>query len=208
MNISLSSAAFDALLNVVTSDGSALIAADDNGGGGTNSSLRLITAAGDKAFRATSAGAGQTGGYTLTSSSTSADVTDCSTVYLEIGASTDQTLSTTDCKTNFNPASSDWSNSAVAGDAFRVYIPAGTTVRISETAVPLDALIAFYSPSGSLLTYRDNGGVGASGTEVITFTATTSGFYKIVAGSYCLLFDDPYQAGCDYGPYTLSVIKP
>jgi hypothetical protein len=89
-----------------------------------------------------------------------------------------------------------------------VYIPAGVTVQISETAQPLDALLSLYDPSGKLVTYRDNGGVGASGTETITFTATTAGFYRIVAGSYCLLFDDPYQAGCDYGAYTLKVIKP
>jgi hypothetical protein len=208
MNVSLSSAAFDAVLNVVTSDGSAIIAADDNSAGGTNSTLRLITAAGDKALRATSAGAGQTGAYTLSSSSTSSDVTDCSTVYIEIGASTDQSLATTDCQTNFNPPSGDWTNSSVSGDAYRVYIPAGVTVQISETAQPLDALLSLYDPSGKLVTYRDNGGVGASGTETITYTATSSGFYKVVAGTYCLLFDDPYQAGCDYGAYTLKIVKP
>lgn len=203
VNVSMTSTAAGALLNVLTADATALVASN----GSTPASFRLITASGPKAVAATAA-AGATGSYTISVASTSSDVTDCSPVYLEIGASTDQTLSTTDCQTNWNPASGDWSKSAVSGDAFLVYIAAGTTVRISETAVPLDALIGFYSPAGTLITYRDNGGVGASGTEVINYTATTSGFYRVVAGSYCLLFEDPYRAGCDYGPYTLSVVKP
>jgi hypothetical protein len=198
VNISMT-AGFDALAQVVTSDGTALVASDDNSGGGTNAAFRLVTAAGSKAVRATSASAGATGSYSVSVASTSADVTNCSPVFIEIGASTDQTLSPSDCTTNY---------AGVAGDQFLVYIPAGITVRISETAIPLDALIAFLSPTGSLIVERDNGGVGASGTEVINFTAPTSGFYKVVASSYCLVYNDPYQAGCDYGPYTLSVIKP
>lgn len=202
-NISMTSAAAGAVLNVETADGTALVASN----AGNPASLRLIAASGPKAVAAT-ADPGATGAYSISVATTSSDVTDCTPVYLEIGGSTDQTLSTTDCKTNWTPPSGDWTKSDVSGDAFLVYIPAGTTVRISETAQPLDALIGFYSPAGTLITYRDNGGVGASGTEVINYTATTSGFYKVVAGSYCLLFQDPYQAGCDYGAYTLSVIKP
>lgn len=201
VNISLTSAAFNALLEVVTTAGTALILQNDDSPAGstTNSLARLIAAAGAKAVRATSAAAGETGSYTASVTSTSSAVTDCSTVYIEIGASTDQTLSPSDCATNY---------ASVAGDAYKVYIPAGITVRISQTAIPLDALIAFLSPTGALIVERDNGGVGASGTEIINFTATTAGFYTIVASSYCLVYDDPYQANCDYGPYTLSVIKP
>ena len=191
VNISLSSAAAGALLNVSTADGTQLIASDP-------AAVRLITAASSKTVTST-ASPGATGAYTLSVASTSSDVTDCTPVFIEIGASTDQTLSTTDCKTNY---------AGVSGDAFSVYIPAGITVRISQTAIPLDALIAFKSPSGSLIVERDNGGVGASGTEVITYTAPTSGVYTIVATSYCLVYNDPYRANCDYGPYTLSVIKP
>jgi hypothetical protein len=217
VNIALSSAAFDALLNVWTTNGVAQVATNDNdpAGGTTNSVLRLIAAPGTSTVDATSASAGKTGAYTLSVTSTSADVADCSKVYIEIGATTTQNLATTDCKTNFAPAATAaqtgegvWKNTNVSGDAFLVYIAAGTTVRISQTAQPLDAAIAFYAPDGSLLLFRDNGGVGATQTEVINYTSTVSGYYKIVAGSYCLLYNDPYQAGCDYGPYTLSVITP
>jgi hypothetical protein len=201
VNISLSSAAFNAFLEVVNAAGSALVLQNDDSpaGGTTNSLARLIAGAGSKAVRATSAAAGETGDYSVSVTSTSSAVTDCSTVYIEVGASTDQNLSPSDCNTNY---------ANVAGDAFKVWIQAGTTVRISQTAIPLDALIAFLSPTGALIVERDNGGVGASGTEIINYTASTSGFYTIVATSYCLVYDDPYQANCDYGPYTLSVINP
>ena len=210
VNITLSSTAFDALLGVWNTAGKVSTATNDNdpAGGTTNSAMRLIAAAGTKTVDASTVTAGATGAYTLSVASTSAAVTGCGTVYIEIGATTDQTLATTDCKTNWSPASGDWTKSDVAGDAFLVYLAAGTPVRFSQTAVPLDALMALYSPTGTLITYRDNGGVGASGTEIIDYTPTVSGFYKIVAGSYCLLFQDPYRAACDYGAYTLSVIAP
>jgi len=200
----MTAATFDALLNVTNDAGLVTLASDNNGGGGTNASLRLIGLANTKTVTATSAGAGQTGPYTLTVTSTSSDVTDCSPVYLEIGVSTSQTLAPSDCASNYG---------GVAGDAFLVYVPAGVTIRVTQTAQPLDALFAIISPSGSLIVERDNGGVTpASGSpsqsEVFTMTAATSGFYKIVASSYCLVYDDPYQANCDYGPYTLTVITP
>jgi hypothetical protein len=207
VNISLASAAAGALLNVSNVDATQLIASDA-------AAVRLITASSAKTVTSTAA-PGSTGAYTLSVTSTSADVADCSKVYIEIGATTTQNLATTDCKTNFAPAATAaqtgegvWANTNVSGDAFLVYIAAGTAVRISETAQPLDAAIAFYAPNGSLIIFRDNGGVGATQTEVINYTATVSGYYRIVAGSYCLLYNDPYQAGCDYGPYTLSVITP
>lgn len=193
VNISLASAAIGALINVSNADATALIVSN----GDIPPSLRLITASGPKTV-ASSAAPGSTGAYGLSVASASSDVTDCSNVYIEIGASTDQTLAPSDCKGYKN----------VAADPFLVYIPAGTTVRISQTALPLDALIAFFSPTGAQIVERDNGGVGASGTEVITYTAPTSGYYKIFASSYCLVYSDPYQANCDYGAYTLSVIKP
>ena len=194
VNISLASAAAGALLQVSNADATQQVASD----AATPGALRLITASSSKTVTST-ASPGSTGAYTVSVASTSSDVTDCSPVFIEVGASTDQTLATTDCKTNY---------AGVAGDAFSVYIPAGIAVRISQTAIPLDALIAFISPTGALIVERDNGGVGASGTEVINYTAPTSGVYKIVASSYCLVYNDPYRANCDYGPYTLSVIKP
>jgi hypothetical protein len=189
INVSMS-AAFGPLAQIVTSDGTAIVASDPI--------FRLITASGSKAVRATSQAAGATGPYSVSVASTSAAVTSCAPVYIEIGASTDQTLASTDCKADVD----------VSGDPYLVYIPAGITVRISQTAIPLDAEMLLFSPTGALLADRDNGGVGASGTEVINVTAATSGFYKIVASSYCLIFDDVYRAACDYGAYTLSVIKP
>jgi hypothetical protein len=199
VNISLTAATFTPLVHAVTSDGLALVASGASGGVPTNSSFRLITAAGDKAVRATSATAAATGPYSVSVASTSSDVNSCGITYIEIGASTDQTLAASDCDTN---------DESVAGDEFLVYIPANVTVQISQTSDPLDAMMDFYSPTGTLLVQRDNAGVSAATPEVILFTASTAGFYKIVATSYCLAFDDVYRANCDYGAYTLKVVKP
>lgn len=199
LNFTLNGTGFDGLAQVVTSDGTAIVASDDNSGGGTNAAFRLITATGSKAFRATSANAGETGDYSFNISTTSAAVTNCSPVYFEVGATTTQSVSPTDCTTG---------HGGVAGDVYLVFLAAGNTYRITQTAIPLDALTALYSPTGALIVERDNGGVGASGTETINITPSTSGFYKVVASSYCLVYDDTYQANCDYGAYTFSVIKP
>ena len=193
VQISQNSTVAGAKINVMTSDNSALIATAS----GATASLKLIPANGAKSVAVTG-DPGATGAYTLSVASTSADVNGCGTTYMEIGASTDQTLAPSDCQSYAN----------VAGDAFLVYIPKGVTVKISQTAVPLDALIAFFGPDGKQIVERDNGGVGTNGTEVITYTAAASGFHKIIASSYCLVYNDTYQANCDYGPYTLSVVKP
>lgn len=197
VNITLTAPTVDALLNV--SNGAAIIpiATNDNEASGatTNSALRLIAAAGSKTVTATSATAGQTGAYTLNVASTSSDVADCGTVFIEPGVTTQQTLTTSDCT----------SHNGVNADAYLVYIPAGGSIRISQSSNPLDALVELYSPSGTRLVQRDDLGVSSS-SEVITFTASTAGYYKIVATSYGLVADDAY--GAEYGVYTLSVVKP
>lgn len=183
-------ATFNPLAQVTTLEGTPVA---------TGSSFRLIPAAGKHAVRATSVAAGETGSYTVTTAlSASSAVTNCSAPFIEIGASTTQALATTDCTDDLD----------LPGDPFLLYVPAGVTVTVSETAQPLDAELLVFRPNGTLLADRDNGGVGASGTERITFTAATAGIYRIVASSYCVLADDHYQANCDYGAYTLSVIKP
>jgi hypothetical protein len=194
VDISLTSAAFDALLNVSNGAATTPIATNDNTTG-TNSFVRLIALANRKTVTATSATAGATGAYALSVVAASSDVTDCTPTFIETGVSTTQTLTTTDCETH----------NGVNADAFTVYIPVGGNVRIAMSSNPIDALIELYSPTGTRLVQRDNLGVSAS-SEVITFTATTAGFYKIVATAYGLVFDDAY--GAEYGAYTFSVTVP
>lgn len=174
------------LAQVVTADGSALVA--------SGPTFRLITASGSKGVRATTATAGETGSYTISVATASSAVTDCSPVYLEIGATTSQTLSASDCQDPYF---------GVSGDPFLVYVPAGITFRVSQNSSTLDSEFAVFSPSGALLVDRDTGG-----SETFTLTAATSGFYKIVTSSYCLVFDDVYATGCDLSGYTLTVDKP
>lgn len=86
-----------------------------------------------------------------------------------------------------------------------LFIPAGGTVQISMSSNPIDALIELYSLTGTRLAQRDGLGVSSS-SEVMTFTAPTAGYYKVVAAAYGLVFDDEY--GAEYGGYVLSVVIP
>jgi hypothetical protein len=198
VNITLTAATFDALLNVANDAATLQIATNDNSTG-TNSAVKLLAAATTKTVTATSAVDGQTGPYTLSVTATSTDQTGCTVTYIEVGVTTDQVLSPSDCGTNDND---------VAGDQFLVWIAAGETLRFSQTSNPLDSQLELYSPTGTLLVARDAAGVSAASPEVFNFTAPSAGFYKINATSYCLVFDDVYQANCDYGAYTLSVSRP
>lgn len=198
VNITLTAATFDALLNVANDAATLQIATNDNSTG-TNSAVKLIAAATTKTVAATSAVDGQTGPYTLSVTATSAAQTDCSVTYIEVGVTTDQTLAPSDCDSNDN---------GVAGDEFLVWIAAGETLRFSQSSDPLDSELQLYSPAGVILVDRDGAGVNAATPEVFNFTAPAAGFYKIIATSYCLVFDDVYRANCDYGAYTLSVARP
>jgi hypothetical protein len=185
INVSIS-AGFGGLAQAVTSDGSSLIA--------SGNVFRLLTASSSKAIRATSETAGATGAYTVSVASASSDVNGCEPVYIELGASTNQTLSASDCQDPYF---------GVSGDPYLVYVPAGVAFKVSQTSSTLDSEFAVFSPTGTLLVDRDTGG-----SETFTLTAATSGFYKIVSSSYCLVFDDVYAAGCDLSGYKLTVERP
>lgn len=189
VNISLTST-FSGVINVSTNAATVPIATSSTG------SVKLIAAASTKTLAVTSAAAGETGAYTLGVASTSSNVQSCDVVYIEVGATTTQSISTSDCKSEIN---------GVETDTYMIYIPAGGTVRISMSSNPVDALMRFYSPAGALIVERDNLGVSAS-SEVITFTASTAGYYKLVATAWGLLND--YHYGAEYGAYTFSVVTP
>jgi hypothetical protein len=195
VDITLTAATMDAVLNVSNGAATVPIATNDNSGGTSNSFIRLIALANTKTVTATTANAGETGPYALSVATAPTAVTDCTPTFIETGVSTTQTLTTTDCTLH----------NGVNADAYTVYIPVGGSVRISMSSNPIDSLIELYSPTGTRLVQRDNLGVSAS-SEIINFTATTAGFYKIVATAYGLVFNDSY--GAEYGAYTFSVIVP
>lgn len=193
VNITLTSAGFDPRVNagININDAVAITpTATDDGAIGTDAQFRLISAATTKTVTATSTTAAATGAYTVAVASTSADVSSCGTVFLEVSASTAQTIATTDCNA-----------AGYAADDYLVYIPAGATVRVAQQS-PIDAYLFVFSPSGALLAERDAGFLNF--TEVATVTATVAGFYLVRASSWGLVNDDVSPA-FDLGPYTLSV---
>lgn len=195
--ITLSSTAFDALLNIWNGAGKIPMATNDNSGSGTtNSSIRLLAAAGTKTVDATTVTAGATGAYTLSVASTTADVTGCPTTYIEVGATTNQTLATSDCK----PAGFE-------ADEYIVYLVAGTPYRFrqsSTVAGVIDSYLYVIDPAG-VVAAEDDDSNGGGGSRIL-YTPTASGYYKIRSSSYGLSQDDPY--GREYGAYTLVVDIP
>jgi len=197
--ITLSSTAFDALLNIWNGAGKIPMATNDNNpaGGTTNSSIRLLAAAGTKTVDATTVTAGATGAYTLSVTSTTADVAGCPTTYIEVGATTNQTLvAATDCKPD-----------GFTADEYIVYLVAGTPYRFiqsSTVAGVIDSYLYVIDPTGAVADEDDdaNGGGGSR----ILYTPTVSGFYTIRSSSYGVSQNDPY--GREYGAYTLVVDIP
>ena len=200
VNITLTAATFDALLNISNSSALIPIATNDNeSGSSTNSALRLIAAATTKTVTATSAAPGQTGPYSITVTSTSADVSACGTTYIEIGATTPQSVTSTDC------------GGANNYDEYKLYLPAGGVVRIDMThGGTLDGYLMLISPAGTTVSCADDNN---GSNERITFTAATAGYYTIRASAWGLkppgaCDSSGFRYGAEFAPYTLSLITP
>lgn len=194
-------ATFDALLNISNDPALIPIATNDNESGtSTNSSLRLIAGPTTKTVTATSATAAQTGAYTVSVTSTSAAVTACGTTYIEIGASTAQTLTATDCGDPNNY------------DEYKVYLAAGAAVRIDLThGGTLDGYLMLISPGGTTLSCADDNQPG--GQERISFTASTAGYYTIRSSAWGLkppgaCDTSGFRYGSEFAAYTLTLITP
>ena len=196
--ITLTSTTFDALLNILNGAATIPIATNDNeSSASTNSSVKLIAAATTKTVTATSAAPGQTGGYTLSVASTSADVSTCGTTYIEIGATTSQSVSATDC------------GAPNAYDEYKVYLAAGTPLRIDlNHGGGLDGYLMLISPSGTTLLCADDNQPNAQ--ERISFSGGAAGYYTIRASAWGLAppgacDGSGYRYDSEFAPYTLTL---
>ena len=102
----------------------------------------LITAATSRSVTVRSAGAAQTGNYTLTVRDTSASITDCRTVFIEHGATTSQALSTSDCNLELGAGQFHYI------DRLRVYMEIGAELFVEMSATAFVPFINMYSIAG------------------------------------------------------------
>jgi hypothetical protein len=165
-------ATFDTYLETFRPDQTLVGFNDDANQSTTNSTLKVLLAAGDYVLGATSWLENKTGTYTLSSTAVTAPVTNCEEVWVVKGVSTDQSLQTTDCI--FQQFFSD--------DYF-IYLNQGQSITVSEnsTAAGLDAVLEIYDAfSGTKLATADD---PLSNNATLTFTAQSESVYVISATS-------------------------
>ncbi|HYW07712.1 MAG TPA: pre-peptidase C-terminal domain-containing protein, partial [Longimicrobium sp.] len=184
----LTSTAFDAFAYLFDSAGR-LVAIDDNAGGGTNSALRVFAPAGQYLVGASSATAGATGAYSLTSRALTARTT-CIAGWIIPGITLGGSLATGDC--TFSDGS--------FVDGYTVYLRAGQQITLTQRSTAFDTYLILANAAGTSVAEDDDSGGGAGGTDSrIVYTATATGTFQILANSF---------AAGQTGAYTLTVTTP
>jgi hypothetical protein len=145
---------------------------NDDFGTGSDSRLKAILPAGNFVLGANSFEANRVGTYTLTSALDGGTVTDCETVFVVRGITTNQSLDVTDCQRT----------GGFYGDQVFIYVLGGQAVTVSMSSVPVDAYLTVFDSNGALLTSNDNKDTTTKDAQV-AFTPAITGFYGIVASS-------------------------
>lgn len=191
--VSLSSAAFDATLEVVD-EGFALGGAFNfdsvPGKGVTNSFLKMIATPGAYGIAAGGQNLGAAGSYTLTTAAVPVYADSClSDIWVTRGIVTQQDLKSTDCVDSTGP---------YYFDPFQLILVAGQSVTITESSTAFDAELFVHSSSGSVV-FDDNSGGGTNAR--LTYKNSTSGAEVLfilpstatvgATGAYTLTIDPP-----------------
>lgn len=188
---SLTSATFDAAMEIVDDTPFPAAFNDDSGdgSGGTNSFLRMIAAGGTYIFSATSYGVGETGAYTLTTAAVPVDVDGCPfDVWVTRGIATNQEIKTTDCVDASGP---------FYYDAYVIFLAAGETLTITESSTAFDAEL--FLCFDTCIASDDNSGGGTNARLT----------HQAPLGQNQVLFIVAATAGIgETGAYTLSIASP
>jgi hypothetical protein len=145
---------------------------NDDFGAGSDSRIKAILPPGDYVLGANSYDASGMGAYILTSTVDGGPVTNCELVFVTRGTSTAQTLDASDCARV----------GGYYGDQFFIWVTAGQSVTVSMSSTAVDAYIGIADTNGAALANNDNKDSTTQDSQV-TFTASVSGFYAIVASS-------------------------
>lgn len=192
-----SSTTFDTFLALLAADGTQVGTNDDFGApGATDSRVKVIVPAGSYLLGANSVNSNITGAYSLTSTASTAQVTNCEDVFVFPGITTLQSLQTTDCTTNVaNPAS------GFAFDEYVVFLNAGQTITVSMTSATLDSYLELRVDGGATVTSNDNIDTTTTNARItftvpVSTTTRTAGFFVITAAT---------KVAGALGDYTLTI---
>jgi hypothetical protein len=182
-----SSTAFDTYLLFYSSETGQLIGVNDDAirDVDTNSRLKMLLPAGNFVIGANAYYLNAIGAYTLSSSASTDQVTNCEDAFVVRGISSPQSLQSTDCTLNGS-----------YGDEYLIVLTAGLPVTVSMTSSELDSYLEIHA-EGDLTILANNNDVDSSTKDArVVFTPTVTNFYVITARST--------SAGVT-GAYTLSI---
>ncbi|HSD33144.1 MAG TPA: hypothetical protein VLB49_14590 [Gemmatimonadales bacterium] len=188
---SLTSATFDAVMEIADDTPFPVASNDDSGdgSGGTNSFLRMIAAGGTYFFAASSYSAGETGAYTLATAAGPVEVDGCPVdVWVTRGIATNQEIKTTDCVDASGP---------YYYDAYVMFLAAGQTLTITESSTAFDAELFLCIDICFVSDDNSGGGTNARIT------------HQAPLGQNQVLFIVPATKGIgETGAYTLTIAPP
>ena len=168
-------AAFDTYLLLGTPDGTPIGENDDEVESNTNSGIKALLPAGDYLLGPGSFNPGVTGGYEISSSTTSTDVAGCETVFVVKNVATTQNLATTDCNLGNSAA-------PIYSDGYFIFLTAGASITINMSSSGLDSFLQLVRLDGVVVAQNDNVD-GTTKDARITFTVTQTNYYAIFARS-------------------------
>jgi hypothetical protein len=161
--------------------------------------FKAFLAAGTYRIGASTSLANTTGAYTLTTTSSPAEVTACERVYINKGTNSGaQNIAATDCQFQYDDGNG-FGVQLHYGDRYRIFLKAGAqiTIVMSGTA---DHMIRVTDLATGIVTVRDNFVKGA--TETLAYTAVNSGQYFIDAATFN---NNANGSPPDVGGYTLTI---
>jgi hypothetical protein len=183
------SAGFDTYLLLTMPDGTKVGENDDNPSTGTNSGIKALLPAGNYLFGPATFEPGVTGDYTISSTTTSSDVTNCENFFVVRNVSTTQNITASDC--NIANAGA----TPVYSDGYTIFLNAGSSITINMTSAAFDSFLLLVRLDGQIVAQNDNID-GSTKDSRITFTATQSDYYGIFARAV---------PGTATGAYSLSI---
>ena len=189
------SASFDTYLFLATPDLAVIAENDDENATSTNSAIKALLPAGSYVLGASSFEARVTGDYTISSATAATGVTGCERVFVVKGVTTSQSIENGDCLRSTPPAA------PIYADAYLIFLRAGQSLSVSMTSIQVDAYVELVQVddlvqlNGPIVASNDNRDASTKDAE-LSYTATTSAYYRIVART---------GVTSQTGPYTLAI---
>ena len=175
---------FDTYLALLTAS-SSVIAINDDAGAPTTSTIKALLPAGNFLIGANSYDPNITGTYTVSSASSTTQITNCEDAFVLAGTNSDQSLQSTDCVAN-----------NFFSDDYLIFLLAGQGITASMSSTSIDSYLEIHADGNSTVLVSNDNIDGSTQNARVAFTAPTTAFYIIKART---------PTANVTGPYTITV---